>query len=413
MGIISMNMSKEIRELLYQIRLGEDSSIEFKQLIFKGNKIESPHKKSLADEIAAFANSTQGRIILGVDDKTHDVIGIPLEKLDAVEDWVREICLDQINPPPPILIRRHEIPDNAGVQKPIMVIYIEKSLFVHQSSNGYFYRYGSAKRQMPPDFLARLFQQRSQVRIIYFDEQAVPNTTQLDLKPELYRRFLPENEQSERTKLEKMHLLTSENVSVSGVLMCTSKPQQWLPNAYIQAVHYASTTRDANYQIDAQDCKGTLDQQISQALSFVEKNMLIHAQKQLGRIDKPQYSLKAVFEALVNAVAHRDYSLPNMHIRLHLFADRLQINSPGNLSNSLNIESMEARQVTRNQLLASLLARCPVNHKNISRHYLMDKRGEGVPIIFSESLKLSEHKPCYRILDETEVELTIWAAKTS
>jgi len=258
---------------------------------------------------------------------------------------------------------------------------------------------------MPPDFLARLFQQRSQVRIIYFDEQAVPNTTQLDLEPELYRHFLPENEQSEHTKLE--------NVSVSGVLMCTSNPQQWLPNAYIQAVHYASTTRDANYQIDAQDCKGTLDQQISQALYFVEKNMLIHAQKQLGRIDQPQYSLKAVFEALVNAVAHRDYSLPNMHIRLHLFADRLQINSPGNLSNSLNIESMEVRQATPNQLLASLLARCPVNHKNISRHYLMDKRGEGVPIIFSESLKISERKPRYRILDETELELTIWAANMS
>ncbi|WP_253181235.1 AlbA family DNA-binding domain-containing protein [Candidatus Marithrix sp. Canyon 246] len=147
-------MSKEIRELLYQIRLGEDSSIEFKQLIFKANKIQAPNKKSLADEIAAFANSTEGRIILGVD-------------------------------------------------------YIEKSLFVHQSSNGYFYRYGSAKRQMPPDFLARLFQQRSQVRIIYFDEQAVPNTIFSDLEPELYRRFLPENEQSERTKLEKMHLLTS------------------------------------------------------------------------------------------------------------------------------------------------------------------------------------------------------------
>ncbi|WP_253181154.1 ATP-binding protein [Candidatus Marithrix sp. Canyon 246] len=171
--------------------------------------------------------------------------------------------------------------------------------------------------------------------------------------------------------------------------MCTSNPQQWLPNAYIQAVHYASTTRDANYQIDAQDCKGTLDQQISQALYFVEKNMLIHAQKQLGRIDQPQYSLKAVF------------------------ADRLQINSPGNLSNSLNIESMEARQVTRNQLLASLLARCSVNHKNISRHYLMDKRGEGVPIIFSESLKISGRKPHYRLLDETELELTIWAAKMS
>lgn len=61
-------------------------------------------------------------------------------------------------------------------------------------------------------------------------------------------------------------------------------------------------------------------------------------------------------------------------------------------------------------LTYSLLARCPVNHKDISRHFLMDKRGEGVPIIFSESLKISGRKPRYRLLDDTELELTIWAA---
>ena len=60
--------------------------------------------------------------------------------------------------------------------------------------------------------------------------------------------------------------------------------------------------------------------------------------KRLGRVDYPQYDLAAVFEAIVNAVAHRDYSRPAQGIRLFMFRDRLEVNTPGVLPNSMTIE---------------------------------------------------------------------------
>ncbi|MCL2496884.1 MAG: hypothetical protein FWF04_05655 [Clostridiales bacterium] len=71
------------------------------------------------------------------------------------------------------------------------------------------------------------------------------------------------------------------------------------------------------------------------------------------------------------------------------------------------------RQMTRNELLTSMLSRCPVeSFKNETmRHYLMERRGEGVPIILAESEKQSGRIPEYRLLDDAELLLTIYAAQ--
>ncbi|MGI6353980.1 MAG: helix-turn-helix domain-containing protein [Lentisphaeria bacterium] len=75
-------------ELLKQIRLGEDSSLELKDLRYKGNQVNDPHRNSMADELAAMANTANGVFVLGVDDKSRTVVGIPEDKLDVVETWV-------------------------------------------------------------------------------------------------------------------------------------------------------------------------------------------------------------------------------------------------------------------------------------------------------------------------------------
>ncbi|MFO1357689.1 hypothetical protein [Plasticicumulans sp.] len=62
-------------------------------------------------------------------------------------------------------------------------IDVPRSLFVHRSPGGYRLRVGSGQREMAPDYLARLFQQRGQARLIHFDEQPVPDTTAADLDP--------------------------------------------------------------------------------------------------------------------------------------------------------------------------------------------------------------------------------------
>lgn len=407
-------------ELLGKIRLGEDSILELKTVSFRGNKIAGPKRDDLADELTAFGNSFDGVLLLGVDDKTREIEGIPLDKLDVVETLVREICSDSIDPPLNVRIVRMMLPDSQGTERAIIKMDIPRSLFVHKSPRGYFYRLGSSKREMKPDYLARLFQQRSQARLIRFEEQSVPQSSMNDLSEDLWRKFTTRYREPSEVVLLKRNLLSKEEsgvvrASVAGILFCCEHPERFLPNAFIEAVRYRGTMQDSNYQIDAQRIRGHLDQQIKQAMAFLKKNQTVKATKEPHRVEMPQFSEKAVFEAVVNAVAHRDYSVSGSKIRFFMFDDRLEIYSPGALPNTVTVESISLRQATRNELITSLLAESPVAETigDVGRSFYMEKRGDGVPIILNESTKLSGKTPVYQLIDESELLLTIYAPKNA
>ena len=404
-------------ELLKKIQLGEDSEIEFKEVIFKGNKITAPHRNSIADEIVAFGNAGSGIIIFGVDNKKN-IIGIPRDKLDIVIEYLQSICHDNITPPIYTRIIRMELSDFTGNNVAVIKMEIFKSIYVHKSPNGYFIRLGDSKREMSPEMLARLFQQRSQTRLIRFDEQIVNEAPISALKKELWSKFKTilssDDEYEFLTKIKFISKNEEENLhpTISGLLLASENPHQWLPGAFIQTICYKGKERNANYQIDAKDITGPLDEQIKDACKFVFKNMRVSAKKSPGRIETPQFSMNAVFEAIVNAVAHRDYSIYGSKIRLHLFSDRLELFSPGSIPNTMTIDSLPLRQVTRNENLTSFFSRCQINLDFIStqRQFLMEKRGEGVPIILTDSEKLSGKRPIYELIDQSELKLTIWSS---
>lgn len=126
----------------------------------------------------------------------------------------------------------------------------------------------------------------------------------------------------------------------------------------------------------------------------------------------PQFGMLAIFEAITNAVAHRDYSMYGSKVRLRLFEDRLEIYTPGPLVNTMTPESLPYRQATRNETITSQLARCPIERDDFIGHrtHIMDKRVEGVPFILSVSEKLSGKLPEYRVIDNSELLLIIHAA---
>jgi len=411
-------MFDSIEELLKKIRLGEDTSLELKAVRFRGNKIDGPSRDDLADEIAAIANTYDGVLLLGVDDKTKEILGMPIDKIDAVERYVFEICEQSIKPPVVFQSFRIELPDSTGVLQPILKVEIPRSLFVHESPGGYFHRQGSSKRKMPPDYLARLFQQRSQARLIRFEEQPVPQSSMSDLSEKLWNKYTARYEEPSEIVLLKRNLLSKEEsravrASVAGVLLCCEQPERFLPSAFIEAVHYRGIKQDSNYQTDAQKIRGPLDKQIKQVMAFLKRNQTVMATKEPHRIEKLQFSERAVFEAVVNAVAHRDYSIFGSKIRFFMFDDRLEIYSPGALPNTVTIDSIALRQATRNELITSLLAETPVAETvgDMGRGFYMEKRGDGVPIILDESEKLSGKKPAYRLIDDSELLLTIYSAR--
>ena len=413
--------------LLHRIRLGEDSALEFKSVLVSGGSVKSPKRSDFADELGALANSRGGTVILGVDDETHRIRGIPLDSLDAVEQWVREICNDSVKPALDADILKIELENADGRLVPVLRIDIVRSLFVHQSPGGYFRRIGSSKRAMAPEALARLFQERSQSRIIRFDESVVPGSAPSDLHYSLTRRFLhgdiadepsvsshEDSPEASEDRLRKLRIVTDDldgnaRLTLTGVLLCTPDPQRWLPHAHIQAVSYAGERSDISYQTDARDIGGPLDRQVADALHFVRRNMLVRATKHTARLERPQFSERAVFEAFVNAVAHRDYSMAGARVRLHLFGDRLELYVPGTLANTLTPESLHLRQSNRNELIVSLLARCAAP-SGAGRTRLMDRRGDGVPIIRRECRELSGRLPEYSLIDDSELRLVIRAA---
>ena len=410
-------MYDSVDELLAKLRLIEDSTIEWKEVRVPSDKVNAPSKDDLADELSSFANWCDGVIVLGVHDKTRDIIGIPREKLAIFELFVRNICNDSIKPMLPVRVVAMELPDATGETKVILKVDVPRSLFVHRSPGGYYFRQSGEKRELPPDLLARLFQQRSQARIIRFDEQVVPDTTPASLDMALVQTYLREGEAADDA-LPKLAFTREDDqgvvrATVSGVLFCTQRPTEWLKNAYIDAVAYRGTERSPNYQLDEKIFDGPLDRQIEEAFLFCVRHNQVRAIKSPARQEFPQYSEVALFEAIVNAVAHRDFSIAGSHIRIFMFDDRFEIYSPGGLPNTMSVDSMELRQANRNENIVSVLARrpAPKTQYDLRRKFLMDRRGWGVPAIIDESTKLSGRRPVYRVIDQSEVFLTIYAAE--
>lgn len=203
-----------------------------------------------------------------------------------------------------------------------------------------------------------------------------------------------------------------DRATVAGVLLCTNSPHEWLPQATIAATLYRGKDR-ASGQLDAQEIEGPLPAQVADAVKFVVRNMRVSARKTPAREDAPQYSKAAVFEAVVNAIVHRDYSISSRRIRLSMFKDRLELDSPGQLPNGITIDGMDSSQATRNEVLASVFGRIPVGDVpgSVHRRYMMERRGDGVSIIRQETRETAGTEAEYRVIDESSLVLAIPAAR--
>ena len=398
-----------------QVRLGEDSGLELKEARFQGERVSAPHRDGLADGFTAFANTGGGRVVLGVTDDRKPQ-SLTSAQLDLLANLVTEICSDSIEPPLDFSIYR--VPAPPPTDGGVLLVDLPAGETVHRSPGGYFRRRGDTKRQMQPDEIRRLLQSRGQSDAAATDSQVVRNTGINSLSPELWRRYASSrtNDPAEviltKLKFVKDDRHGALRATVGGVLLAADDPREWLPNAYIQAVCYDGTQMDGNRQLDAQDIGGPLDQQIRDAMRFVVRNRRLAARQQPARSDVPQYSERAVFEAVVNAVVHRDYAVSGSKIRLSMFDDRLELYSPGGLCNSMTPEDLRTSQFTRNELLASRLGQCPVGDVPGAggREYFIQRRGEGIGVIEDETFSLAGRKPIFELIGERELKLVLPAA---
>ena len=352
-------MFDTLDEIHRQLEVLEDARAEFNEVVLGDRGVRSPNTEEMAGEMVAFANAEGGVIFLGVDDDGV-VRGIPAEHAGDVEAWVINVASNNCDPPIRPILRKEHLHDPSGSQRLVILVEIRRGLYVHGTSGGRHYvRVGSTKQLLRGTMLARHFQLRG--RAFVFDEQPVPGATDDDLDSDRLGAFfanrsptIPWPDLLRNTRVTAAGESDADRPTLSGLLAFGKMPQTHLPSAYVEGAVYRGTRLTSDDLVHSESIKGRVDTQIDDATAFVERFMLKPARKPSGREDHPQYEIGAVHESIVNAVAHRDYSISGSKIRLFLFANRLELYSPGGLPNTITVETMPYRVFTRNQLLGQL-----------------------------------------------------------
>ena len=397
--------------LLARIRDGEDGQTEFKEVRLHKTGVVAPKTEDLAAELIALANADGGLVLFGVDD-SGAVAGIPPGRLGDVRHWITDVATNNCQPPIRPDVRAVGLPDSEGGERHIVVATIPRGIFVHQTSGGRYYtRVGPTKRLLTPPELARLFQERG--RGFVFDEQIVFEAGVDALHWSRLESFFGRS-----PSLPWLDLLRNTGVTgrdgegvdrpkVAGLLIFGKDPTDFLRFAFIEAAHYGGAELSSTELVHEDRLDGRVAEQIDAAVAFVAAAVARRpdsvGKTGAGRYDP--YDLEVVEEGIVNAVAHRDYSIHGSKIRLFLYADRLEIYSPGRLPNDLTLEEIQYRTFTRNQQLVSFLSK--LKSKRTDRVYI-ESRGEGVRTILKRGEAHSGRRPEYHLFG-SELRLTIWA----
>lgn len=350
-------------ELLEIISNGESSKIEF--------KTDDVHPTVLSEEIVAFANFEGGTIIIGVDD-SGELKGCT--RAD-IEEFVVNICRNNVRPSIIPIIEKITVD-----KKHIVAVSIPRGDTAYSTNRGLYYiRVGSTKQVPTQQELLRLFQKRN---MLQFDETPVIKASANSIDKEKVDSYLAELGQSplndkndkalERELINLSILLDVDNTlypTLGGILAFGKNPQKYFPSYNIQCGAY----KGENFLSDTvreKDLKGTLDELIEDAIAFLKLTMPQNQilERGIKRKDEYLYPVEALREGIVNAVSHRDYTISGTAVRLFLFSNRLEIRSPGGLSNTLTLENIQYRQFTRNQMIASFLA----------GYGYMERRGKGI-----------------------------------
>lgn len=389
-------------EILVQIGQGEGQRREFKRLI------DNP--ESIAGEIVAFANSEGGRLYVGVDDDG-TIVGCP-DPARTLQT-LTNICRDRCRPPITPGLEQHSVAGNT-----IVVLEVSPSLNrqkPYSTQGGRFYvRVGTDKKDATGRELIRIAQSAGE---LHYDESPVRGADLTMLSERAFsayyeRQFgLPLEEGLRQAGLPLERLLRNmflldeldgvPTLTVAAVLVFGKEPQRFLPQSRLSTVAFAGVDEDSSI-LDRKEITGRLPQIIEDTRVFLRRNVRVAAQEMgFERRDFPQYDLTALGEAVVNAVAHRDYSLSGSQIRLFIFSDRIEVRSPGRLPNSVTLDNIRLGvHVERNRRIAALLAHLGY----------MSAIGTGVPrLIIRLSRQLSGREPEYSLVGE-ELRLRIWAA---
>jgi predicted HTH transcriptional regulator len=327
--------------LLERIALGEHTRQQFKR------SFNNPD--ALAAELAAFANSGGGMLLIGVNDDG-SVAGLDAAELRRLNQMLSNASSQHVRPP----LHPHtgNVPTRAGL---VMVVTVPNGLakpYLDQQGR-IWVKQGADKRHVTArEEMQRMFQSGG---LVYADVVPVSGTTSADLDEPAFRRYLAQHYGADTTLAElpldtllhNLGLGDGHELTLAGLMLFGRNPLRWRPAFTIKAVaFFGNSIADSHYQ-DSQDFSGTLPAQYADALAFIKRNLRRVQGNQgfnsPGILEVPEVALQ---ELLVNALVHRDY-FTSASIRILVFRDHIDIVSPGALPDSLSIEDIRRGKSNR------------------------------------------------------------------
>lgn len=328
-------------DLLQTLARGEDSRHQFKR--------DLANPDGVAAELAAMANSGGGTLFIGVADDG-SVSGLDAAAVRRLNQLISNAASQHLRPPV------HSLTENVQTaQGLVMVVTVPDGLNKpYMDLQGRVWvKSGSDKRHVTArEELQRLFQRAG---LVYADVVPVAGTSVADLDEKAFAAYFNRRygQSSELAGLPLEQLLQNlglgdgRELTLAGLLLFGRQPQRWRPAFLVKAVAFPGTSLADSRYLDSEDISGTLLEQFKGSFAFIRRN-LHHVQRgrgfnTLGELEIPEVALE---ELLVNALIHRDY-FTSASIRILVFADRVEIASPGHLPDSLSIEAIRQGRTNR------------------------------------------------------------------
>lgn len=335
------------------------TEIELQALISQGEGFRLEFKEStnasLAKELVAFANAKGGRVLIGVDDNGNIKGTVLTNKIRSQIQGISRDC----DPPVPMELETVEKEDR------VLVINVEEGKNKpYRCTNGFYLREGANSNKRTTDEIYEMF--RVAGRFSFDDVICTEADFETYFDPSTLRHFMArigkEQILSDKETLYNLGALKeTEDKTVftnAGVLFFTKEPTVFHKQALIQCVRYKG-----NIKIDIEDQKdmnADVISNIQETFVFLRRSLNVAFKIESGNLQReevwevPQVALR---EALVNAIAHKDYTHKGTYSQVEVFDDRVSITNYGGLVEGLTLDDLGKKTAHRNPNLVDLLHR--------------------------------------------------------
>jgi predicted HTH transcriptional regulator len=344
-------------------------------------KSELPTFTKLIKTCVAFANGVGGKIVIGIKDKTREIIGIDDSIRDKIYDEFPNSLYDSTSPS---LIA--EIYEKNYGEVNVLIIEIphvlKKPVFIRKEGlpNGVYLRAGSNTRRANEEYIEELMRENKRTT---YDEEPIQAPIEI-LSKELINNIYPKATTvkllSEKIIVQNTATPKRFHPTIAGTLWFSENPDKYIPEAHLRCTRFKGI--DGREIIQTEEIGGDLRDQIGDSLrlisSWLQRNLTLKGPVLKGKMIIPEEALR---EAIINAVVHRKYSIPGA-VKIALYENRLEIFSPGILPGLVDINNLgDGTTYLRNPNIAKIARRIGY----------MEKLGTGINLIL-ESCRAAELK---------------------